>query len=169
MSALYQENRCTDFLEPIVEEITFDQIFPLWKQLWPQRQTPIEPVSWMKYKGGYYEIKPIDPKFYGLISGNKLVGCNSLHILPDGAVRSRGLYVLPEYRKHRFGTQLLGTSMIRYLSHCPPSDKTFVWTFARDTSISVYKRCNFAIDGDPVNNPDIGETNFWMKTNEFYS
>ena len=62
------------------ETITFNDIQPVWeKQLWPNRQSPIKPMSSMLYKGGYdmdiYNL--YTPTFFAVLNNSgKIIGVN---------------------------------------------------------------------------------------------
>lgn len=139
---------------------SYEQIKPLWDQLWHNRKSEIEPTSHMLYKQGMADREPQDPVFISLLIDGKVVGCNSIHPLPDNTVRSRGLFVVPEQRGKKLGQLLLSFSLEEAEKRYPNAD--FVWSFARVSSLKSYERCGFVVDSKLVPNPDVGTTNVWV-------
>lgn len=138
----------------------YEHVKPLWLQLWSSRKSEIEPTSHMLYKKGMCDRPPQDPTFFALMVDGELVGCNSIHPLPDNTVRSRGLFIVPEQRGKKLGQLLLQFSVEEAERRYPNAD--FVWSFARVSSLKSYERCGFEVDSKLVPNPDLGTTNVWV-------
>ena len=105
-----------------VEEITWEQIYPIWaNKLWPGRVKikPYTPMinateydmtihkraadNWMYYNGVFFGIK--DPQT------GKVIAVNSGHQCSNTLFRSRGLYVFPKYTGHGFAQALLAKTI----------------------------------------------------------
>lgn len=133
--------------------ISWEECLPLWKKLWRHRLTPIEPVSHMKFLGGYSQELG-EPYFVGAFINSQLVGCNSFHRV-DNTIRSRGLYVEPEYRRMGIGYYLLNEVV-----HLAP--RGMVWSFPRESALPVYLKAGFACSNEYVLNDAKTQFNFYV-------
>lgn len=121
----------------------FETVYDLWRNhLWPDRTTNIEAHSAM-LMSGQYELKNFryPPTFFVLYIEGKLVGCNSGHKCCDGSYRSRGLYVLPEYRKNGYGKEFL----LATIEQGRKENATFVWSYPRYESWPTYESAGFEL------------------------
>jgi GNAT superfamily N-acetyltransferase len=125
----------------MIKRITWKQIFPIWKNdLWPNRQSPIEPNSAMNFLFGYdMENMESVPTFFGYFVDKKIVGVNSGHRCSDNSYRSRGLWVYTDYRSQGIG-QLLLKATIDQAVH---EKCSMIWSYPRFTSWPTYSRVGF--------------------------
>ena len=128
----------------MIKEISYNDICKLWKLLWPEKQ--LRPFSQMKFLGGKETKEECElPRkifYFGYYNKKTLVGVNSCHSqylhMVKCVFRSRGLYVLPEYRKKGIGTKLL-----KHSSEVSFKFTNFIWSFPKQSSIEVYKSAGF--------------------------
>ena len=132
----------------MIKEITWEEIFPIWSQkLWPVRTSPIQTHSAMRFMGDYdMENKETKATFLGYFLDNKLVGVNSGHGCKEIPVyglnyRSRGLFVLPDYRKKGIGTALLEATK----SQAREEGYKTVWSYPKISSWDTYNRAGFSL------------------------
>lgn len=130
----------------IIERIQWEEILPIWKEeLWPDRVSPIEPVSAMKYLGGYnLEIQDEDPIFFGAHSKGVIYGVNSIVRTAPTQFRSRGLWVDPEKRGQGLGKDLLKWSMSAAKHHGARE----VWSAPRKSAWPTYESVGFIRTSD---------------------
>jgi GNAT superfamily N-acetyltransferase len=123
-----------------INMITFDEILPIWsKFLWPNRVSAIETHSAIElgslpyiYNMSYFNNTP---HFFGLYVNHKLAGVNSGH-LTGSSYRSRGLYVLPEFRGNHYGEELLRCTVHK----AKEIGATSCWSMPRYSSRIAYSR-----------------------------
>lgn len=137
-----------DLIPVHLKEIDFEEILPYWQNfLWPDRQSAIETHSSIIYNTHPYEYDSSyfnnKPTFIGAFYADKLIGVNSGH-LTGNEYRSRGLFVLPEYRKLGVGKMLL--SKIIEKGH--EESANFCWSMPRKSSIKTYLSVGFNIVGE---------------------
>lgn len=135
----------------ITQKITFNQICEVWQaELWPERQSPIEPHSAMtwpfennpeQYDMNIFEYSPV---FWGVYINKELVGVNSGHRTTDTQYRSRGIWVHPEHR-HRGVAQTLFTMTAHQaiLEKC-----NMIWSIPRQSALLAYTKFGFNTVGD---------------------
>lgn len=129
-----------------IKKIDFETILPIWeKYLWPARKSPIRSISSMKYLGGYdMSIYDQIPSFFAAIKDDKIVGVNSGFKTADAFYRSRGIFVLEEYRK-------LGVSQLLFEATEDQGKKescSFFWSIPRKTAINSYLKYGFKITSE---------------------
>jgi GNAT superfamily N-acetyltransferase len=126
-----------------IEEINFKTILHIWKnELWPGRISPIETHSAMLYLHNHDMNNFSLPNWYhGCYIDNKLIGVNSGHLCVNNNVRSRGLWVCPEYRKKGYGKQLL----LATVDKAKTLNASFVWSYPRKSSWVTYKSVGFKL------------------------
>jgi GNAT superfamily N-acetyltransferase len=122
----------------IIKTIQYDECLTLWNLLWADRVSAIESTSAMTLPVGgahrSYSSNIGIPVFLGAYQGDLLIGVNSFHSV-DTIFRSRGLYVLDEFRGNKIGQLLL--------------EKTIelaggrVWSFPKQEAINTYIRAGF--------------------------
>lgn len=125
----------------MIKKITFEEIYPVWKNyLWPERTSAIEPQSAMLFLSGY-DLKNFDypSTFFGYFLEDILVGVNSGHLCIDRSYRSRGLFVMPEYRGKGIGKNLL----IETIKQGIEEKAKFIWSLPRRTSWNTYAAAGF--------------------------
>ena len=130
----------------MITEISFVEIYDIWNQyLWPNRQSKIESNSAMVFLGGYNIANMhFKPTFTAYKDNNKIVGVNSGHKCIDNSYRSRGLYVLPEYRKKGIGVALLRQT----IKNARNENCEFVWSYPKQSSWNTYSIAGFNLAGD---------------------
>ena len=121
---------------------SFSEILQFWENL-PNLSK--EPVSFMKFLGGYHLADEIgSPTYYLAVYRNlAVVGCNSVHATGD-MFRSRGLWVHPHFRKMGFGTRLL--------EHGISLSGGKIWSYPNKQAISTYLAAGFKVALETVNN-----------------
>jgi len=130
----------------MITEITFDEIFPIWKNhLWPNRVSQIEPSSAMNFLGGYDIANMKNKCFYFAYKINDdIVGVNSGHLCKDKSFRSRGLYVFPEHRGNNIGVSLLKHT-IRQARNL---NSNYCWSYPKKSSWKTYNESGFMLASD---------------------
>lgn len=125
-----------------LEIITFDRVLPVWQDhLWPDRKSPIEPVSAMCYLSNQVCLQNMTEPvvFLGIIYQSTIVGVNSVHRCVDNTARSRGLWVDTKHRGQGLGQILLTASA----KHAAIMSCDFLWSFPRKTSWPTYQSAGF--------------------------
>ncbi len=129
-------------LEIQVLTIGFDEIKKVWENfLWPERQSAIEPVSWISPQGLIdMEMKLGEPTFVGMFDfEKKLQGVVSGYSTSSDYYRSRGLWVSPDYRQKGVGRLL----MSQLMTHARQEGHAYIWTMARHSSVGFYQKAGF--------------------------
>ena len=127
----------------MIVQIDFSTIYHYWStMLWPERASKIEPTSAMSFLGGY-DLKNLDfePTFFAYTIDNNIVGVNSGHKCMDNGYRSRGLYVLPEYRGKKIGVELL----IETIKQGTKENCKYVWSYPKESSWRTYRKAGFVL------------------------
>lgn len=127
----------------MITKISWEEICQIWStELWPTRQSPIEPNSAMVYLGGYLDYnKQTTPTFFGYKINKNIIAVNSGHMCADNMYRSRGLWVHPNYRNQSFGQILLTATINQAIIE----NATMVWSYPRKTSVKTYEAVGFII------------------------
>jgi len=131
----------------MIKEIDFETILPIWRdKLWPDRISPIESHSAMLYLFTEHDMGNflLPAWYYGYYVNNELIGVNSGHLCVDGSIRSRGLWVCPNYRGNGYGKQLLIATIDKARTH----KATSIWSLPRKSSWSTYKSAGFVLTSD---------------------
>jgi GNAT superfamily N-acetyltransferase len=130
-----------------IREITFEDIAPLWRELWVGNEANVKPANTATYKfvNGYNPKIPYGPvTFFGLYVDEVLCGgVSTYRSSPTHWTRIRGLYVQPSIRGHGYG-QLLVRHVLTFAHHHKTS---YVWGYPRCSSWSTYKACGFVQQG----------------------
>lgn len=130
----------------MIVNLSFEEIYPFWKNyLWSDRISKIETHSAMLFLSGF-DLKNFNykPSFFGYTINNQIVGVNSGHYCLDDSYRSRGLFVLKEYRKQGIGVKLL-TRTIEQGKH---ENAKLVWSLPRLDSWKTYEAAGFNLVSD---------------------
>ena len=118
----------------------FNEILPLWEELWPKRKS-IKPMSSITVNGqvdmGIY--KKYKPTFWLAHVEGKNMACLSGHPTSEDLFRLRGLYVQKEYRNQGIAISLLKTGIF----FAKQEKYKLVWTLPRIDSLSVYEKAGF--------------------------
>jgi len=125
----------------MIKEVDVNEIRFLWKKLWPRG---FECLSSRTYMDGY------DPLYnksklicLGYFYENKIVGVNSI-FKTGKSYRSRGLYVLKEYRSRGIAFKLLKSSIII----SKDLKAKFIWSMPRISALNVYEKAGFNKSSD---------------------
>jgi GNAT superfamily N-acetyltransferase len=135
------------FIHPInkimITKISYEDIFTIWKNnLWPTRTSPIESHSSMIFLGGYdIKNKQYPATFFGYLDDNNIIAVNSGHRCHDNSYRSRGLYVMPEYRNLGIGRKLL----LATISQANEEGCDFIWSYPKKSSWRTYAAAGFEL------------------------
>lgn len=128
----------------MIIELDWKKIYSIWaNHLWPNRSSPIEPVSAMCLLNGYDMTNMASiPMFYGYIINDSIVAVNSGHACPNqNNYRSRGLWVDPNYRGRGIAQQLLTATIEQGLQE----GYTKIWSYPRQTSWTTYRAVGFKL------------------------
>jgi len=121
-----------------IREITFEEVLPLWKQLWYPK-TDIQKRSGMlllhRFERSIITNDEIEVTYFGYEVSGKIVGVNSGYSI-DG-YRSRGLFVLPEYRRQGISQKLFQAT--------EDKAKKILWSIPRKESLGSYKKFGFKV------------------------
>jgi GNAT superfamily N-acetyltransferase len=149
----------------LTRKISFETILPIWQnELWPNRQSAIEPMSAMTwpFEGS---PDPIDmsifdytPTFWGVYVDDKLVGVNSGHRTANVQYRSRGIWVDPDYRGRGIAQRLFSMTQHQALVEgC-----LLVWSIPRKTALSSYTKFGFETVGGYIET-ETADANIYVK------
>jgi len=138
----------------VVQQITFEQILPIWKnKLWPNRVSPIETHSAMTWSS-FHPNQPYDINvftypvyFFGSYNNDRLIGVNSGHLTSPTEFRSRGLWVDPEFRGMGLAKQLLEKTIQQAIQ----SNASLIWSLPRMLSLHAYTSAGFTTVGEMIN------------------
>ena len=129
-----------------IKQINFNEICAIWRiDLWKDRKK-IKPVSDMIYLGGYDSSIRVkyNPTFFACIIEDSIVGVNSCHKTSDYQMRSRGLWVNPNFRRRGITKHLFKECFKKAIEE---GCKT-MWSLPRKTSIKAYEASGFVIKSD---------------------
>lgn len=140
----------------MIKLISFEEILPLWKKLWPDTD-PIKPFNEWEFLGGYNpEVPCSEVWFIGYYDGDSLVGCNSCFMSSKMHLRSRGIYILPEYRGKGISKHLFDAT----IQIAEKNNAELVWSYPRLDALPSYLAAGFEAIGDPFDDFDYGP-NIW--------
>ena len=139
----------------VCEKSTFDEIHEFWRDgLWPGRKTDIEPLNAIVYNRSLLEVWGTvsiskdwtifdwsEPTFFVMKEEEtkKIVGVNSGFKTDDRTYRSRGIYVLPEYRGNRLSRILLENT----IQQAKEEECDLIWSLPRASAMPAYKDVGF--------------------------
>lgn len=128
----------------MIEFIDEQTITKFWQQLWPDHN--IRSMSSMLYQKGHDTsiYNRYKPTFIGFTLDGNVVGVNSGHRTSQYDYRSRGLYVLPEFRKLGIAQHLLRAT----IEQADIEDCYIVWSLPRQESLPTYERAGFIQTSD---------------------
>lgn len=134
-----------DFLNYNIKIISFSEILVPWSQnLWPNRQSPIEPVSAIDLSGGYnLDLMAAKPVFWGAFTEDQseVIGVVSGFKTSTTYFRSRGIWVSPHHRRKGVGAQLIKAVEAQAQEESCP----YIWSMPRQISWPFYKMNGFEI------------------------
>lgn len=122
----------------MIREISFEEARPLLNKLWPDNQV-IDPIDntagLIGYPGNQYD--QIRLRFLGCFDGDRLVATSHFYNTSPTAVRMRGTYCEPDYRKKGISRQLFEKGQELF-----PESRCF-YTFGRKSSEGFYITLGF--------------------------
>jgi len=127
----------------MIKEISFEEIYDTWEtHLWKNRQSEIEPINGMMFMGGWDSsvLEKYKPVFFAYIQDHKIIGVNSGFQTSPCAFRSRGVYVLEEYRGYGIGERLI-RAVTEYAHDNTSAD--IVWSIPRKEALYTYNRAGY--------------------------
>lgn len=127
----------------VLTEISFSEMLLVWKnQLWPKRQSIIEPYSAINIDGEIDDqIVRMQPEahFFAIYQKNQIVAVTSFHKTSNNEYRLRGTWVHDNYRGQGLGKKLISTLIKKNFEK---GDK--IWTLSRDSSKLFYEKIGFS-------------------------
>jgi len=148
-----------------VIRLSFEQISSIWqKQLWPNRQSPIETHSAMTWpfegEPQQYDMKVFEypATFLGIIIDNKIVGVNSGHKTTSNHYRSRGIWVDESYRRKGISQALFNATK----DQAQKEGCTMLWSIPRKIALPAYTKFGFETVGDFLKT-ETSESNIYVK------
>ena len=136
----------------MVEEITWEEIYPIWSNyLWPGRPNikPYTPMinateldltihkraadKWMYYHGIFFGIRD---------NAGKIIGVNSGHQCSNILFRSRVLYVTPEHT----GKGLAQALLKHTIEFAREKEFKKIWSYPRARTIKTYSAVGYICD-----------------------
>lgn len=148
-----------------INHLTFEEIKPYWKMLWGD-------VT-IRRKSGILLLKGFDimlndnddivPTFFGAFDGDNIIGVNSGYAPVENQYRSRGLYVLPEYRRQGIAQMLLHATQ----EQGRKEKKNILWSMPRKEALPAYLKFSFKKISD-FSDREFGENCFVLKHMKHY-
>ncbi len=126
-----------------IRETSFEKILPIWTDhLWPGRHSVIEPISRLKFLGGYDRtVENREPRFFVAYEEGQVIGVNSCLRTGPTEFRSRGLFVFPQHRHRGVASLLLEASC----AVARERGATSIWSAAREGAVAAYRRVGFSV------------------------
>jgi len=132
-------------MNPILTELRFEDVQPIWKeQLWPERTSKIEKISYISSSGiidmqiGQWGTNPI---FLGFTNNTEIVACVSSFQTNQHEYRCRGIWVQESFRSTGLGLKMID-ALIEIIKK-NDSQASTLWTMARLRSVGFYQRAQF--------------------------
>ena len=125
-----------------IKKITFSEVIPFWKKLWYPKEDIQKRSGRLLIIGFERSIitnDNIKVTFFGAEVDGKIVGVNSGYSPNNFGYRSRGLYVLPEYRGNGIAQQLLQATE----DQANKEYMVLLWSIPRKTALSTYQKFGF--------------------------
>lgn len=114
----------------------------------------------MTYLGGHDRqiYEKYKPSFFVFEINEEIVAINSCHKSSDDAMRSRGLWVKPEYRRQGITRKLFNAIFDEALSQrCK-----YVWSLPRKTALVAYEASGFVKTSDWIET-ETSEANCYVR------
>lgn len=130
-----------------IKRLKYTDLEKVWKEsLWVGRQD-IESRSAMQINSGY-DMRNMEGKLwcYGAVIGihYEIIAVNSMHLCGDNSMRSRGLWVNPNFRRQGYGAAMLEYAIAAARREgCP-----YIWSYPRKTSWSTYESVGFKLTSE---------------------
>ena len=142
-----------------LKKITWEEILPMWQEhlsnmsletnsamsllndrkLSEDTENPI----WIDVHSYDLQNMETTPTFWGAFHNDKLVGVNSGHMCLNKLYRSRGLFVLPEYRNLMIAQKLL----MKTISQASHEKAIACWSYPKQSVEQVYRHQGFTTSG----------------------
>lgn len=125
-----------------IREISFQEIKIFWsKNLWPGRESAIEPVSCINSVGEIdINLQNFSPTFFGLFVDTQIAGAISTCQTSANEFRVRGICIISEYRGQGFSAQLMKAALENILK---TNKNPIAWTLAREVNLEFYNKFGF--------------------------
>jgi GNAT superfamily N-acetyltransferase len=127
-----------------IRKITFEEVLSFWKQLWCPKNDIQKRSGTLLLFGFDKNIitdDNIEVTYFGVSINNKIVGVNSGFSPRPFEYRSRGLYVLPKYRKQGISQKLLRATE----DEGKKKGYIILWSMPRKSALSAYLKFGFKI------------------------
>ena len=125
-----------------IEVSHFEEVLPIWKNdLWPDRNSPIEPTSLLDRNGNIdLTLSQSLPVFLVAKNTNEeIIGVTSGFTTGEGYFRKRGTFVQKDFRNNQVARTLFNRlEEIAWLLGC-----NRIWTMARNSSVAFYEQLGF--------------------------
>ena len=127
----------------VFEECEFETVLPIWKsELWPKRQSPIEPLSAIAPNLEIdMNIMQNNPLYVVCKENGKIAGVGSGHPTGNGSYRIRGIFVSPNFRNRGIASALLQLQ----IQNAKRLKMKFVWLLSRNGNDELYITNGFHI------------------------
>ena len=128
-------------MNPIIKEITFLEILPIWKhELWPKRQSIIEPVSAINIDSEIdTQILTYSSLFLAVVIENKIVSVSSGHPTSNIDYRLRGMWTAESFQRMGFAAQLV----LNLIEDAKIKGYKTVWVLSRLINEKFYEKIGF--------------------------
>lgn len=130
----------------LLQEIQFQDVKTIWSsQLWPNRKSEIEKISYID-DCGKIDMKIqnwAQPRFFAIIENNTIFSITSVFQTEENKWRLRGTWVAPTHRGLGFGRQMIDQAIERIRGK---KNNFLLWTMARKTSYQFYINNQFKLD-----------------------
>lgn len=134
----------------VLKKISFEDILPVWKNfLWVGRKSSIQPMSSMTFERTFDKTiyERFKPTFFGLNIDGKLIGVNSFHRTGVIQGRSRGIYLLKEYRGNGYSKYLLTAA----IDQAKKEGCNLIWSLPRVSSLPAYLSVGYEVCSKEIN------------------
>lgn len=128
-----------------IEVLHFADIKAIWSNnLWPQRKSLIEEVSYIDHNGDIdMRIRNwAAPVFLGSRLNDRIVAVTSFYQTNAEYWRLRGTWIHEDLRGHKMGKRLI-TEVVQFVKNRQHNGR--IWTMARESSVQFYLKNQFEI------------------------
>ena len=142
-------------------KIKWEEVVPLWRQLWYPKDDIQKRSGRLLLFGFDRSIitdDSIEVTYFGADIDGKIVGVNSGFSPKPFEYRSRGLYVLPEYRKQGIAQELFQATE----NEGKKGEYMTLWSIPRKSALPAYLKFGFKLLSD-FHNGEFGQNCFVMK------
>lgn len=145
----------------MILQITFEQILPFWKKLWPNRASPIRPTNPIDYMGVWNpQLEKVTPTFFALMELGVVFGVNSLHpSTTDWLCRSRGIWIQENARFQNAGRELMTFTE----NEAARQGFKYIWSMPRKEAFGFYQKMGYKQTTDFSDDYEFGPNCFVLK------